>query len=211
MSYLTNDEIPFCTHLLQLMATDQSQSFVMLVNSWFFLASRKTRSVSMANPELAKFGEERKRLFKKNPRIQWVGWEIVWKSFCEFCDFFCGLFLAENPVVSFDFRQKIINFHSIAPVCVSPPQLEANAQRAWCGIEKTSILIKESCFDLPLRPVGGSKPQVHCTLYGVIDHINLEPGESETAKRKIFTKVEEKTKIFRSSSSSSFFILMDHV
>ena len=38
-SWVTNDGFPLCTHLLQLMATDQSGSFVTLVNSWFFLAS----------------------------------------------------------------------------------------------------------------------------------------------------------------------------
>ncbi len=36
---VTNDDYPLCTYLLQLTPTDQSQSFVTLVNSWFFLAS----------------------------------------------------------------------------------------------------------------------------------------------------------------------------
>ena len=36
---VTNDDYPLCTYLLQLTPTDQSQSFVTLVNSWFFLTS----------------------------------------------------------------------------------------------------------------------------------------------------------------------------
>ena len=38
-NHVTNDDYPLCTYLLQLTPTDQSQSFVTLVNSWFFLAS----------------------------------------------------------------------------------------------------------------------------------------------------------------------------